>query len=76
MPHPADSPSISPCDFWSFATLKEILKDPVFNSNNEIGQAIASVWNDLTFGDVLRVFHSSMRDLASVIKNGGEYPHE
>jgi hypothetical protein len=27
LPHPPDSPDLSPCDFWLFGMLKKILKD-------------------------------------------------
>jgi hypothetical protein len=32
--------------------LKEILKDPGFEPNDEIEEAIASAWNDFTFDDL------------------------
>jgi hypothetical protein len=37
--------------------LKGILRDRDFNLNDEIEEAIASVWNDLTFDDL----HGVMR---------------
>jgi hypothetical protein len=75
-PHPPYSPDISPCDFWLFGLLTEILKDREFNSNDEIEQAIAEAWNDLTVDEVQSVFQNWTSRLAWVIENGGEYVHE
>jgi hypothetical protein len=44
--------------------LKEILKDREFNSSDEIEEAIADAWNDLTFDDVQSVFQNWMSRLA------------
>jgi hypothetical protein len=52
MPHPPYSPDISPCDFWLFETLKQILRDREFFSSDEIEDAIAQAWNDLTFDGI------------------------
>jgi hypothetical protein len=52
--------------------LKGILKDPEFNSSDEIEETFAAAWNDVTFSDVQGVFHNWRSRLAWVIKNGGE----
>jgi uncharacterized protein YukE len=52
--------------------LKEILKDREFVSSEEI-EAIADVWNGLTFDDVQGVFRNWMSRLTEVIENGGEH---
>jgi hypothetical protein len=72
MPHPPDSPDISPCDFWLFGLLKGILKDREFVSSEAIEIAIADVWNCLTSDDVQIVFRNWMSRLTWVIENGGE----
>jgi hypothetical protein len=41
MPHPPYSPDISPCDFWLFGMLKQILGDREFFSSDEIEDAVA-----------------------------------
>jgi hypothetical protein len=73
MPHPTDSPEISPCDFWLFGMLKGILNVREFVSSEEIEVAIADMWNDLTSDDVQSIFRNWMSRLTWVIENGGEY---
>jgi hypothetical protein len=56
MPHQPHSPGISPCGFSLFGMLKQILRDRDFSSSDEIEDAIAQVWNRLTFDDVQSMF--------------------
>jgi hypothetical protein len=56
MPHPSDSPDISPCGFWLFGMLKGIRKDREFVSSEEIEVAIADVWNGFASDDVQSIF--------------------
>jgi hypothetical protein len=76
MPRPLCSPDISPCDFWFFGMLKQILRDREFSSSDEIEDAIAQVWNNLTFNDFQSVFRDWVRHLAWVAENDGEYMGE
>jgi hypothetical protein len=46
-----------------------------FNSNDEIDEAIASVWPHLSFDPVQSVFHNWMSHLAWVIKNDEIYSY-
>jgi hypothetical protein len=48
MSHTPYSPDISPRDFGFFGMLNGILKDQEFISSDEIGDAIAKVWDDST----------------------------
>jgi hypothetical protein len=64
MPYPPDSPDISPCDFWLFGMSKPIVRDGEFSSSDEIEDAIAQIWNDLTFADFQSVFRDWTRRLA------------
>jgi hypothetical protein len=73
---PPYSPDISPCDFWLFGTLKYILRDREFSSSEGIKDAIAQIWNDLTFDGVHSVFRNWIRRLAWVTENDGEYISE
>jgi hypothetical protein len=57
-PHSLYSPDISPWDFWPFGMLKEIMKDCEYNLNDEIEEAIASAWKDLTFEDAQSVLRN------------------
>jgi hypothetical protein len=43
MPHPPDSPDISPCDFSLFGILNQILRDREFSSSDAIKDAIAQL---------------------------------
>jgi hypothetical protein len=61
---------------WLFGTLKQILRDWEFSSNDEIEDAIAQVWNAVTFDDVQSVFRDWIRRLAWVAENDGEYVSE
>jgi hypothetical protein len=56
--HPLYAPDISPCDFWLFGVLKGLLTDRESNSNDEIQELIASVWNELPFDDVQSTFRN------------------
>jgi hypothetical protein len=51
---------------------KQILRDGEFSSSEEIKEAIAQIWNDLTFDGVHRVFRELIRRLAWVAENDGE----
>jgi hypothetical protein len=56
--------------------LTEILKDRECNSSEEIEQAIAEAYNDVTVDEVQSVFQNWTSRLVWVIENGGEYVHE
>jgi hypothetical protein len=76
MSHPPNSPDISPCDFWLFGMLKQILRDREFSSSDEIEDAIAQVWNDLTFDDVPSVIRDWIRHLAWVAERDRKHISE
>jgi hypothetical protein len=59
-------PDISSCNFWLFEMFKQILRDQEFSPNDEIEDAIAHAWNDLTFDDVQSVFRDLIRRLSWV----------
>jgi hypothetical protein len=56
--------------------LNQILRDREFSSSDESEDAIAQVWNDLTFDDVQSVFRIWIRGLAWVAENDREYISE
>jgi hypothetical protein len=56
--------------------LKQILRDREFSSSDEIKEAIAQVWNNLTFDDVQSVFREWIRHPAWVAENDGKYISE
>jgi hypothetical protein len=49
------------------------MKDQEFQSQQTILNAVAKMWNDLTFTDVQRVFQKWMEGLTWVVANNGEY---
>jgi hypothetical protein len=71
--HPSHSPNISPCDFWLFGMLKEVLNDGEFNSSDEIEEARMKVWDELTFDDLQSALHNWANRLAWVIENREVY---
>jgi hypothetical protein len=76
MLHPPYSPEVRPCDFWLFEMLRQILNDRKFSSSDEIEDAIAQVWNGLTFDDVQSFFRDWIRRFTWVAENDGEYMNE
>jgi histone-lysine N-methyltransferase SETMAR len=76
MPHPPYSLDISPCDFWLFGMLKQVLRDREFSLSDEIEDAIAQAWNDLTFDDVQSVFQNWIRRVVWVAENDRQYINE
>jgi hypothetical protein len=65
-----------PMQLWLSGMLKQIMRDREFSPSDEIDEAIAQVWNDLTFDDVQSVFRDWSRRLAWVAENHGEYISE
>jgi hypothetical protein len=53
--------------------LKHQMKDRDFQSQQEILQAIAKSWDDLTFAEVQNVFWEWIERLTWVAGNNGEY---
>jgi hypothetical protein len=56
--------------------LKGVLKDPEFNSSDEIKEAVTKVWDDLTFDEVQSVFHNWLSRLVWAIKKWRGYTIE
>jgi hypothetical protein len=52
---------------------KHKMKDQELQSQQVILNAVAKMWNDLTFADVQRVFWEWTERLICVIANNGEY---
>jgi hypothetical protein len=59
--------------FWDVEADPEI---PRFSSSGEIENAIAQIWNYLTFDDVQSVSRDWIRRLASVAENDEEHISE
>jgi hypothetical protein len=71
MLHSLYSPYISPCDFWLFGILKQILRDREFSWSDKTEDTIAQIWCN-PFDDVQNVFWDWIRRLAWVAKNDGD----
>jgi hypothetical protein len=71
--HPPYLPDLSPYDFWFFGFLKEKLRDHQFRAAQSLHQAIADLWDDLTFKDIQAVFLEWMNRLSWVIENKRDY---
>jgi hypothetical protein len=71
-PHPAHSPDISPCDFWTFGDLKGKLKDRDLQGPEKILTAFQELWDDITFKELQMVFESWRDRLRWIIEHDGE----
>jgi hypothetical protein len=74
--HPACSPDLSPCDFWSFGRAKTAIQNKSFQDPDELIEARTNVFDGITFEALQSVFHNWIRRLRSVIEKRGEYFHE
>jgi hypothetical protein len=71
--HPANSPDISPCDFWVFGTIQEMIKHRRLQGPEEILRAIQEAWSRFVFEDFQNVIMSEMEQLTWVIANNRKY---
>jgi hypothetical protein len=56
LPQPAYSPNLSPCDFWFFGFAKQAIQDKVFDNADQLMQCLHSIFDQVTFEDLQRVF--------------------
>jgi hypothetical protein len=56
LPQPAYSPDLSPCDLWFFGFAKQAIQDDVFDNVDQLMQRLHSVFDQVTFEDLQRVF--------------------
>jgi hypothetical protein len=75
-PHPPYSPGLSPCDFWLFGFLKEPMQGMGLSTEDQIVEAITTIWWRVTFDTLHSVFQEWMQWLNWIIKNNGEYYFE
>jgi hypothetical protein len=76
LPLPADSPNLSPCDFWFFGFAKHAIEDEVFDDVNQLMQCLHSIFDQVTFEDLQRVFLDWMERLSCVVEHNGAYFQE
>jgi hypothetical protein len=72
-PYLADSPDLSPCDFWLFGFLKEKLKEQELSTPEQMIEAITVLWEVITFDELQSVFLKWIQRLIWFIANSGEY---
>jgi hypothetical protein len=71
VPHPADSPDLSLCDFSSFRYTKEQLKDQIITSEDDLEGKLTEVW-EIVSGDLFKlVFHGWVSRLECVMGQEG-----
>jgi hypothetical protein len=73
VPYLLYSPDVSPRDFWLFGMLKQDIKDRVFQTIEEILDAIRHVWRDVTLERLQSVFFDWIEQFEYVIEHDGEY---
>jgi hypothetical protein len=73
VPHPPDSPDLSPCDFWLFGMLKQTIKDRVFQTIEEILDAIRQVRREVTLEQLQSVFFDWIQQFEYFIEHDIEY---
>ena len=67
------SPDIAPCDFWLFPKIKKKLKGKVFNSNEEIINAVNAELDKLKKQDFEDCFQKWIYRLKKCIEINGDY---
>jgi histone-lysine N-methyltransferase SETMAR len=72
-PHAPYSPNLSPCDLWIFGFVKESMKGMRLSAEDQIVEAITTIWRGVTFGTLQSVFQEWMQRLYWVVENNGEY---
>jgi hypothetical protein len=76
LPQPAYSPDLSPCDFRFFGFAKRAIQDEVFDNADHIMQRSHSIFNQVTYEDLQRVFFNWMERLSWVVEHNGVYFQE
>jgi hypothetical protein len=73
---PAYSPELSPCDFWFLWFAKQAIQDEVFHNADQPMQSLHSIFDQVTFEDLQRVFLNWMERLSWVVEHDGAYFQE
>jgi hypothetical protein len=75
-PQPAYSLDLSLCDFWFFGFAKQAIQDEVFDNADQFIQRLHSIFDQVTFEDLQRVFLNWMERLSWVVEHDGAYFQE
>jgi histone-lysine N-methyltransferase SETMAR len=73
LPHPPDSPDISPCDFWFFGWSTEHMRGSEFHAADEVRSFLLNLWENLDQNSIISVHREWIERLQQVIRTNGEY---
>jgi hypothetical protein len=76
LPQSAYRPDLSPCDFWFFGFAKQAIQDEVFDNADQLMQRLHSIFDQVTFENLRRVFLNWMERLSWVVEHNGAYFQE
>ena len=71
MPHPPNSPDLSPCDFWLFDLIKQNLNDQ--NDSQSLYDAVVSFMYSLSKEEYKKTFEKWVERMQMCIDNQGDY---
>jgi hypothetical protein len=71
LPQPAYSPGLSPCDFQFFRFAKQAIQNEGFDNADQLMQRLHSIFDQVTFEDLRRVFLNWMERLSWVVEHHG-----
>ncbi|CAF1411114.1 unnamed protein product [Adineta ricciae] len=71
VPHPPNSPDLSPCDFWLFDLIKENLPDQ--SDSQSLHDAVISFMNSLSNEEYKKTFEKWIERMQLCIDNQGDY---
>lgn len=71
MPHPPNSPDLSPCDFWLFDLIKENLNDQ--NNSESLYRAVSNFMNSLNKAEYRKTFDKWIQRMHLCVDNNGDY---
>jgi allantoicase len=75
-PQPDYRLDLSPCDFWSFGSAKQAIQDEVFDNADQLMQRLHSIFDQVTFEDLQRVFLNWMERVSWVVEHDSAYLQE
>lgn len=71
IPHPPNSPDLSPCDFWLFDLIKENLTDQ--DDSESLHDAVINFMNSLHPDEYKKTFEKRIERMQLCVDNNGDY---
>ena len=71
--HPPYSPDLSPCDFWLFPKVKNLLKDINFGTTEEVLDAFFEIVDQFNKNDFKECFEMWIERCRKCLLNNGNY---